>query len=69
MISSTDLYIRELEKLLETGIERLMAELAAGSCKTIDDYRHKTGQIFGLSEAQKMMADANKITQQKLNGG
>ena len=58
--------MQELSKILSERIVQLREEIGAGTCKTFDEYKYRAGRIAGLIEAEDLIDEAQKITQQKL---
>lgn len=58
-------YERELAKLIEMEIERLMESLSNGHIESFADYKYSAGKIAGLRLAQEYLLEAERICREK----
>ena len=55
----SQLFERELRRLIEVEIERLKENLSYGSLEDFNEYRYISGKIAGLRTAVEYMDDAD----------
>ena len=58
-------YEHELKKLIEIEIENMKQNMSYGTVSSFEDYRHACGKIAGLRVAIELMAEAEKICNQR----
>jgi hypothetical protein len=61
-----DYFVRELATIIESEVERLKDELAAGLLTSVEDYRAVTGKIAGLRACIDYMDEASSNVSKKL---
>jgi len=58
-------YERELAKLIDVEIERLMDAISNGHLEDYAEYKFLAGKIAGLRLAQEYLLEAERICQEK----
>lgn len=58
-------YEHELKKLIEIEIETMKQNMSFGTVSSFEDYRHACGKVAGLRLAIELMAEAEKICNQR----
>lgn len=64
MLTTNDLFERELKKLLKAEIERLSEILTGPGVSDFSQYKYYVGAIHGLSHALEQCEEANSIVEQ-----
>lgn len=64
-LTTVQAYQRELEKLIEIEIERLIEPMANGFLETHEEYKKSSGRIAGLRAALDLMQEADRILSEK----
>lgn len=55
------MFAQELERLIETEIDRIKENISLGFVENFSDYKYVAGKIAGLRSVREMMAEASAI--------
>ena len=64
-LTTVQAYQKELRKLFEIEIDRLLEPMANGYVESIEEYKHLAGRIAGLKAVADLIDEADRICAEK----